>query len=301
MARSVGVTLGLALGLVTAALGSCKDDDNTVSAEDAPETFAQAVCAIYYDCACDSRMPNRFSSQEDCELEVAADLQGDIDAGEAAGLTYHGDCVGDGISALRDLGCASVTEIILDAQLIASLDEVDQCKLFSGTRTAGQPCESQNTFSGDDCETGLRCENQGNNSVCAVIEPRLGAGESCNQTDDCEVGLICLDVNGGNDQTCRALPDDGETCLGVGDTCGLESYCDQASKTCRALPSTGDCAPTPSILLRRCANGFECDANDVCQPSPGGGESCVLSCQTGFTCQAGVCAEEAPIICAAGV
>jgi hypothetical protein len=284
---------GLALALV-AMLGGCKDEEASISAEDAPEAFAQPACSIYYECGCEDRPINRFSSPEDCELELASALQSDIDEGDAAGLTYHGECVSEYISAIRALGCASLEEVFLDSDLSARLQTVGDCKLFSGDRTAGQSCESMTDFDGDDCDEGLRCNEM---NVCVVVEDPKPAGDTCTDTDECQAGLLCFDINGGADGHCETLPDAGDQCKGTADACAIDSFCDQADKTCRLLPSAGSaCAPSPSLLQMRCALGSTCE-NDTCVESPGGGEDCLASCQLGFTCQAGTCVESPPLAC----
>jgi hypothetical protein len=291
----IGITMLGALALA----GGCKDDDS-VSAEAAPEALAADACALYFECACDAFVEDAFTSREHCESAVEADVQRSIDEGEAAGLTYDGRCVDDYLDTLDDMGCATFVDLLSDPGLIARFEQTAQCKMFYGTRTAGQPCEVLVDSDGDDCVRGLVCENE----VCTQPPVRKAAGEPCDVfAEECDIGLVCLDVDGGTATVCHDLPEGGETCLGAADLCDVDFYCDQGSKTCGALPSVGEtCNPTPNVVGRRCGENAVCsDATDSCVEAPGGGQACFITCQTGFVCEGMVCVEQPPLVCTVAV
>ena len=133
-----------------------------------------------------------------------------------------------------------------------------------------------------------------------MVPEREPAGAACEDNEGCEVGLLCINLDGGNeDKKCEALPGPGQTCKGIGDLCDENAYCQQSTKTCAGLPSAGQaCAPVGSnLLMRRCAPNFLCSSEDLCEAAPSAGESCDTQCQRGFACANGVCVEEAPLAC----
>src|SRR5688572_12151565 len=181
MAHMRGVRLFVSVAIASALASGCKDDDEGLSADEAPETLAERVCSAYYECGCEARIPDRFTSQEDCELEIASEIQSDIDEGEEADLTYRPECADDIAEVFDAIGCDSLSEIIVDTDLLAELDRLETCKLFHGTRTAGQPCEPLESGNGDDCEADLLCEppNIGGEPVCRVARRTKVEGEDC--------------------------------------------------------------------------------------------------------------------------
>lgn len=294
MPRALSIGLSLATGLVFAL--SCKDDGG-VSMEDAPGVFAQRACAIYYECHCDDHLPDPFSSEEDCRLEVAERVQAGIDEGEEAGLEYDGDCFADYIDLVGELECAALSDLIVDLDRLAALDAVGRCKWYSGTRAAGQSCDDLQSAHGDDCQPDLLCEQR----RCVAPDRTTPAGDPCDRQEECVAGTVCVDIEGGNDRICETLPGEGETCKGTLDLCAIDTYCDQASKTCRALPPVGsECAPTPNTVLLTCEPYAECDEG-TCVEAPSGGQACTGLCQPGFACQGGVCVEQSPAACGLAV
>jgi hypothetical protein len=293
MAR-ISIALGLGAGLALAL--SCKDDGE-VSMEEAPRAFADKACAIYYGCHCEDHLPDPFSSEEDCRLEVAERVQAGIDEGEAEGLTYDGECFADYIGFVEDLGCATGVDVLLDLDKLVAFDTVGRCKWYSGTRAAGQSCDDLQDGNGDDCQPDLRCEQ----GTCVAPERTTPAGDPCEEQRECVAGTVCIDVEGGDDELCETLPTEGETCKGTADLCATDTYCDQGSKTCRALPPVGsECAPAPNVVLLSCALYGECD-DSTCVEAPTGGQSCTALCQPGFACDDGVCVEQTPAACVLAV
>jgi hypothetical protein len=287
---SHGITLGIGLGLALA--GACKDDGTgPVDESDAPGEVAARYCAAYYGCDCDG-FTMRFDSMADCETEIAESVQDDIDDGNAAGLTYQAACPGIWIDAVNTLECQTLLEILNDPDSVAAGQAFAECKLFYGTGAAGEPCEDDPEVPGDDCEIDLVCES----GTCAVRARPLDVGDACMpSTDTCESNAFCLDIDADGDSVCEALPQLGETCLGMLDFCDIEFYCDQADKTCIALPGVGEaCAP---LGTGRCTEGAVCGAGDMCEAAPGAGEACTDICDVGLMCENNVCAVAAPLVC----
>lgn len=287
---SHGITIGMGLGLALA--GACKDDGRhgPVDQGDAPGQIAARFCAAWFGCDCDG-FAERFDSMADCETEIAEQVQDDIDDGNGAGLTYHSDCPGIWIDAIDTLSCQTFFEAALDQDSLDAGRNLAECKLYYGDEGAGQPCDEMPGVPGDDCEVDLVC----NGGTCAVRTDPGTQGEDCSQQDPCADGHFCLDLDGDGAELCERLPQLGETCLGTLDLCDLEFYCDQTDKTCVALPTVGEpCGPMGTL---RCGEGSVCGAGDMCEAAPGAGEPCVLVCDTGLTCDAGVCAVAPPLVC----
>lgn len=283
-----GSSLVLGLGALFAAslpYGCGSDDDGgSVGQGDAPNAVAVALCGDYFDCNCDEN-DQTFSSQKDCELQVAATVQQAIDEGKAAELTYDGSCIPKLTSLVDALNCRASGQIGFDTNLIRLYQDYVDCKLYYGSNQPGESCTSLADSAGDDCVRGSRCQL----GVCGALVARGGVGAPCQQGDECDAGLVCVGVDNLTDKTCQNLPTAGQTCLGTQDLCTTTAYCDQSSKKCASLPGTGQaCAPSPNIALRRCAEGNTCE-QDTCEAAPGAGEVCVVECAVGYSCENSRC------------
>ncbi len=261
--------------------------------EDAPEKFSALLCDAYYTCECDDVVdPSPFTSEENCKAEIEAEALADIDTADADGLTYDEQCAADVLAFIDGLDCTAVGD--LDLEGLATIIEGIGCKVFYGTDDVGDPCENLGNDS-DSCVQGALCEN----GTCAEIEQLPDPGDDCEGGFElCSEGAICIDIDGGQDHVCELLPPLGQTCLGTSDLCDIGLACDQSSKKCAAAPGDGEeCAPP---ALSACAEGLYCDS-DTCTELPGGGEPCSMpgnQCGEGFTCQAGTCVTDPPIVCA---
>ncbi len=286
--------LAAALGLAGIMVVACNDGGG-LSAQDAPTVIANAACDWFYSCNCANLDDARFSSIEDCRLEVAGEVQDGIDEGEAAGLSFSSECAQRVVDLIDTLGCATLGELILDPRKLGAALEIQDCKLYYGERGAGQHCTALEHSNGDDCVPEYACID----GVCQVVANDLRPGDSCMPQDSrCATGLVCLDINGGTDPKCETLPSVGETCKGTLDLCEVQYYCEQSSKTCTRLPSVGQaCAPFPNYLQMRCDFGAVC-VNETCEAAPGGGEPCLVTCAEGFSCENGVCVESPALACA---
>jgi hypothetical protein len=289
-------TLCATLLATALAVPACGDGDGGLSQEDAPQAYAEAVCAALFECGCAAA--NAYTSQDACVLDLAADAQAVIDEGNAAGLTYSEACAGDLLRAFAALECSTVADLLVAPDLQREALALE-CKLFYGTVPAGGACTALADEQGDSCVATAECEG----GVCAAFDVALPAGAVCTALDTCAVGLACLDVEGAGTSTCVALPSDGQTCVTTADLCGLDLVCDQATKTCEPLPGPGQpCAAmgNPAQLFARCRTGSYCDGSSTCQATPGAGEPCTIGsgCSTGLTCTAGVCALGGALVCA---
>lgn len=283
----------MALGLGAIAAGACKDDEG-ISAQDAPDAIANAACDWFYACECEELDDPPYSSPENCRLEIAGDIQSAIDEGNEAELVYEPRCARLLLDAIDTVGCASLGELILDPDLLGEAQAIGDCKLFHGDRAGGQSCSELEHSNGDDCLPELTCIDE----VCRSVANNLSVGEPCEGGDNrCASGLICLDINGGNDPVCEDLPEGGQTCKGTLDLCARQFYCEQSSKTCTPLPGAGEpCAPFPNYLQARCADNTVCD-QDMCEPAPTGGEACLVTCAQGFVCDEFVCKVAPAVAC----
>jgi hypothetical protein len=277
---------------------ACNDDPPEEGS--APNAIATTACRWYFECDCDSAT-DEFTSEENCRLGIASDVQGIIDEANERDLTYQGACVESIVGFFNDVQCAPLVDFLTRPELPAAFDELTRCKMYVGDREPGQSCQGlSNPFYGDDCVRDARCDT----GVCRAIEVRKGPGESCAAAqDECEIGLVCMDINGGQDTKCEALPSAGATCKGTADLCDFDTYCDQGSKTCTTLPGPGsECAPSPNVLTQQSCNAVGvCNlATNMCDQAPGGGEPCVVKCSEGFACDMGVCVTAPSAICGIG-
>jgi hypothetical protein len=293
-------SLASALLLGAALAVACSDGDSgtlegePVPVEDAPERVPDRSCAAFIDCGCNDFVDSPFDDADACEDAVRSALEDDLDEGEAAGLTYDAQCVGDILAAFSAIECRSLSEIAADADLVDRLDI--GCKLFYGDAEAGAPCAELDDSNGDSCKPGLRCMGK----VCRVDQD-IAAGQPCAPSDACEYGTLCISLEIDGETTCMDLPSVGVTCLGTADLCDIDGYCDQASKLCAALPAAGsECSPQPGVLGRRCDADATC-TDEMCVAAPKAGEPCDDACQSGSSCVANVCQIERPFACAVGL
>jgi hypothetical protein len=289
MRRAARIRLYLTVALVSAC--SAKGEGEAVSQNDAPEEVSTQLCAQADSCGCFDGQG--MTNVEQCQTQVRANWEETVAMGQAAGLTYDGNCVGAALDDYAALGCLTELDVIEDDD---SVFGCGGCKLFHGDTPEGEPCTADETLSGvgDECAQGLRCIGQ----RCSTPCNRAGAGESCLEMD-CEDGLVCVyDNSGGNEvAACAVGAAEGESCADR--FCGDGLVCSE-QQTCLPLPTAGE----------PCVSG-QCDFVDsYCEEStdgmgPGtcvalkpGGEPCSLpaECQS-FECEGGSCSAEPPIAC----
>ncbi len=289
--------IAAALGLLVCACGGGSDGPGLIQGEPVPEaeapmTGASTVCTAWQACGC-SDFDDRFADVAACEAALVSDVEAQLAAGEAAGLTYDAQCMGDVLARYDALGCLSLSELLEDLDRVASLSLI--CKIHNGTDVEGAACTEPAGVSGDSCAQGLACQR----GVC-VSTALVPAGDPCSPGALCAGGTLCVPVDSPTAFVCAALPDIGRSCLGVLDVCSFGAACDQGTKTCAALPGGGEaCAPEGGASLSgRCDSASQCEA-EMCVTTPGIGEACTTACADGASCEAGVCTAAPPLVCAA--
>lgn len=239
----------------------------------------------------------------------------------------------DGTSCVSssECGVTSFCRTVCTAQQApgATCTSDNQCvstaSCFSGRcRTkglAGAPCNLQ---FGNDCSTGLTCED-----TTATCQPSttVAAGQPCSSSKSCREfgnecrGKVATPPDGGMGRMGQCgLPMTGDSCTGHF-SCGDERYCDMTSHTCQPAGQGTPCnvadhcrstdfCTTASVCARRVATGQVCTqasrvcandreacletstANELrCSVMPALGEVCVRSCQFPSACVNGRCVE----------
>ena len=318
------------MAVAIAAMGfvACEDKGTTnVPQEEAPETVSSSICEQAQNCGCFELLP---TSVEMCKQEWQSEWQASIDASEAAGLTYDGECVGRALDLYGSLGCRAE----LDDDDLEWLDECASCKIFHGSKGVGEPCslpEDDETL-GDECAQGLWCDGEVCIDPCATagegedclnvrcaeglecqyeIDPETGdataicvepagEGEDCSNVS-CGDGLVCRPDASFETQICVRPAGAGEDCSQL--PCGNELVCAQDTSTCAPYPAAGE--PCPQGI---CQEGAYCEMTDadppngVCVAQKGEGESCAndMECASWSCSEDGTCAPDLPIVCEIG-
>jgi hypothetical protein len=288
---------GLVAGTLAGTL-ACKTEEGGISSDEAAETIAEAACRLYYECECEADPP-LYSSEADCRLEVAGQIQEGIDQAIEMELIYDDSCPGAWLNVLEAVGCDYTLQVFLNSDLLNLGQAADACKLYRGDRTDGQSCTRRAGGVGDDCDEESECDHQ---DQCVEYDFGNPEGADCAPgQDDCLPGLVCVDINGGQDRICEDLPGQGQTCMGSADLCDFDLYCDQESKNCVQMPGSGEpCAPFEG-LTGTCDLESICEG-DTCVDLPTGGQACAQGrrCAVGFRCEGqneGVCVEDVPYVC----
>jgi hypothetical protein len=289
-------TFLLALGLA-----SCKPDDDQskeygdVPLDEGPTTYAEVYCHLITTCDCAFGV-----SEDECVATIADQVQMSFDAATAAGLTYHGECLGDNLELADSLGCSTLSDLV-DNPDFANYD-IFGCKIFSGPGVEGDACTDftdSNMFA-DSCAQGFACFD----SVCGAFSttppPVKQLGESCDpQSEICEDGASCTPAADLMSYSCTALPVEGESCMTTG-SCAEPSFCDFGDFICKAPLGEGE------ACAGGCGDGLYCsDTTMVCEQTKGEGEACTgddqcadpLVCRTPDEGGSEVCRPEAPLVC----
>lgn len=155
----------------------------------------------------------------------------------------------------------------------ASTGAAETVSFIEPTDTPGDPCDPWS----QDCPHGMKCTwyaddggSSWNNTKCVpVLENPAQEGEPCvapnggvGGIDDCDLGLMCWDVDAENQGYCIAL------CHGSPE----DPFCDAPALVCAVYQDGfGLCLTGCDPLLQ------DCDPSDVCiATSTGGGFLCVL-------------------------
>lgn len=287
--------------LLALALAGCKSEKDDKEFGDVPQSEGPATYANFY-CdvlaACDCNFP---VSGDACVSAATSQFQSAFDEAAAAGLTYHGECLGDYLEYIDGLGCATITELVADPDF-AEFD-IYGCKVFSGTAAEGEACTAYYEVFGDSCQQGLACFGDTCTTVSTTPPPTKQIGETCDpQSEVCEDGL-CTTVDG-TTFTCVALPVEGESCMQTG-VCAEPSWCDYTDYLCKAAVGEGEACDSGGPNCQ--ANLFCNDETMVCEPLKTEGGSCEddEQCVEGLVCDeppaddgsGDVCQPEGPLVC----
>jgi hypothetical protein len=287
--------------LLALTLASCKNGGGgggSVTQDDAPAAFAALLCQLMETCDCSS---STFQSHEECVDAITMESEAGFAEAEAAGLVYDPECMAEYLSALEDIGCATVSELVAESDPETS--SVASCKVLSGTATEGEACTSYyQTVYGDSCAQGLFCTGDTCSNVLNPIVKQIG--ETCDQPGEvCEDGAICTNSPDAPDvNVCTDLPGEGESCMELF-FCEDGFGCDPSDFLCKPPVGPGEACDGFSTI---CPDGYFCDdTGQTCVPLLAEGEACTstLQCAEGFWCEApmvgepGVCTPEAPLVC----
>lgn len=168
------------------------------------------------------------------------------------------------------------------------------------TPTTGTICSSTSDCAPDDF-----CSFLDPLSSAGSCQPRLAQGQPCQSDNNCQDGLNC---DGADTKTCVPFVKDGQPCSSDMNACeNLNSFCDDATHTCRPRLALGAACTIPAGRNSRVTAGcpFYADCIDgKCVVLPSLGEPCtvpdggspLLACLSG-TCTNGSCQSTAKPPC----
>lgn len=294
-------------------LGACSAEIDTLTIDEFPAAYQNAVCGYAVDCG--------YTTDATCRAEVALDeyqlatIVADVKAGivqfdgEKAStcLASFDACAWTGAKGTADLACYTYLlgtvpqggTCFLDVECVglgfctyndATCDSTVACC----TGTCGPP-NSINVAVGGACGTTAGCAANAycaSDNTCKALQQT--AGGACDDAYGCANPMICSNFSGAG--TCYTPAARGATCsnaLGdVGYRCADErDYCEPTSGTCVARPGVGAAcsADAPCSGASGCFNG-KCVAN------AGKGQPCNNStgpyCDLLTVCEGGSCVAE---------
>lgn len=173
-----------------------------------------------------------------------------------------------------------------------------QCVGPEGARVCGGPGQPGDGCVGlvtteAQCASGLYCASQlpGNSGTCAF---RVGEGQACTTTPQCQDGLLCVAATDGSATCARPLAE-GAACVATPSTgepgCGVALLCDASSR----------CVRWPALQGRPCGDNSGCEsafengayycdgATRVCTRRASLGEACVRQQVPSDSCTDGIC------------
>lgn len=260
---------------------------------------AGSSCTVAADCAqgllCQSflgRCSSRSAAGAMCDASDACQATEYCGAGggsvcqKALKVGVGQTCNGTSTICSDGLFCSSGTcrqKIQTGQPCAQSTDCVDgnYCR-FSGTSsctpyaTVGAACSLSGTTQ-PPCQPGSVCvaaTDGGEGSACAAGR---SAGQACNSSNDCEVGLVCPG------STCASPVAAGGACTST-TQCGTSLYCRRFVGSCGARIAEGQ----PCQNASACAASLECTSHNVCRAKAQSGEACEADrpCASGLRCDA---------------
>jgi hypothetical protein len=250
--------------------GGDGDDGPSVSIEELPAKYAEAICQVFTTCAGD--LYAIYRPGEDCVKDFTvtveeglATLPNAVDAGR---VKYRGTKVQDCLDEIAAGDCEALSQ-----------REPESCKLaLEGTVEEGGDCTLDAECSGDQyCKLAESCPG-----TCAPYEQ---AGGACTSSDNCVSGLVC-----GETRHCVAPSQEGEACEQGEPKCADGLLClgqDSAQKipgSCYPIDAalSGKAGDTCSFDGHLCAAAYSCEITTV---TPLGG-TCVAKVDSGAECHA---------------
>jgi hypothetical protein len=281
-------------------LAGCKNDGGgggSVTEDDAPAAYAALFCGLLETCDCSTTYP----STEECIDALSLETEASFAEAEAAGLIYDPECMASYLSALADIGCMTISDVLANPDY--GTGSVASCKVLSGTATEGEACVSfYETVYGDSCVQGLFCTGDTCSNVSNPDVKQLG--ETCDpQSEICVEGTICASSPDMPDvYVCDDLPGEGESCM-EHFLCDDGFGCDPNDFLCKGPVGPGEACDGFSII---CQDNYFCDPmGQTCVPVLGEGEACMgtQQCAEGLQCDtppeggADICMPEGPLVC----
>lgn len=219
--------LGVLVAFVALASGGCDLSDPPSGSESESQgqaraiedsfatDFAKGLCAGYQQCACDDLVgagDAPFADQAACEAQMTTRIQ-DWQADEvASGKHFNAECAVQRL--VRFAGDVCHDEARPDTTC-------GECDVYAGTFGLGAACLPGG------CESGLKCVA----GVCVEPCRPLLMGEGClPSVNQCQTGLRCS-----NDGKCVDAAKEGESC-GEGTPCGQGLICLDGACVLAALP-----------------------------------------------------------------
>jgi hypothetical protein len=251
------------LAVVLALACSSESDSGSGSAggvpiEDLPTKLSDAACAALSDCY--GASASTALAGEDCTTLLQAQLddtfgsiQASIDDGRTAYAASEAQAC---LDAVRTAGC-NVGDAFASESCEAALD---------GTVESGGDCDFDH-----ECDGAAYCKSSG--SCPGACTPKAAVGETCDNEDQCQLGLTCAVDTG----RCVALAGAGDLCGGSeGTQCSDGLFCaGQDESTGKA----GNCRSASEVLVGEVGEDCEPAAGKLCKA----GVSCTLDSLDGQT------------------
>ena len=257
-----------------------------VAEDDLLPAIADEVCAQQAHCGCDMPL-----TADDCRMALEQAFMMFIMPSQDAGLTYDAECGGEAVGLYDEIGCKTIEDAL-------DTGACRPCKLYYGSKGAGQACTKLQDMVYDDCGPGLVCDGM----VCVDPCSRAGEGEPC-LGRRCADGLVCnasVDMMGMIMSACERVAALGESCAEL--SCDEKLVCDDTMK-CARPPGVGE----PCVGF--CDETAWCDTAGadpmqwVCRAPKADGEACMGGNECASTScddMTMTCAPVEPFVCQIG-
>ncbi len=179
--------------------------------------------------------------------------------------------------------CTGAYDALSCDRLVATHNPPTECKPLVGPLADGSSCQEDSQCKSTYCKFGT-------NAACGACGVRVGAGQTCAVTKDCEYGLVCASAVVGTTVTSSCVrPGVAGASCGSGAPCERGLYCNSGT-----AGTTGTCALTRKA--GESCTGGDCDSlkllacnttTKVCQTykTAAAGSACGLSGADYTLCQ----------------